>query len=185
MPNPKRRTRAPRQRHAAHHAPQRAHRVRLVARPRRWHRRRTIPCRLRRPRGLSARRVHEVGRRCTLAPPDPQLKGAWYPGGFNPRTYQVKNRFQTLRTKCNLHRYTWGVSSRVSTKRRRRSRREPRRGEARGREREPAEGRRRRPRPSPSDACSTASSPPVGLHKLNPVDPWLEGAWFPTLEPIK
>jgi hypothetical protein len=25
----------------------------------------------------------EVGR-CTLTPPDPQLKGAWYLGGFNP-----------------------------------------------------------------------------------------------------
>jgi adenylate kinase len=22
--------------------------------------------------------------RCTLTPPDPYLKGAWYPGGFNP-----------------------------------------------------------------------------------------------------
>jgi hypothetical protein len=22
--------------------------------------------------------------RCALTPPDPQLKGAWYPGGFNP-----------------------------------------------------------------------------------------------------
>jgi hypothetical protein len=31
-----------------------------------------------------------------LTPPDPQLKGAWYPGGFNPRTYQVRNRFQNL-----------------------------------------------------------------------------------------
>jgi hypothetical protein len=30
------------------------------------------------------------GPRCTLTPPDPQLKGAWYPGGFNPCTYQVK-----------------------------------------------------------------------------------------------
>jgi hypothetical protein len=41
-----------------------------------------------------------------LTPPDPQLKGAWYPGGFNPCTYQVKSRFQTLLSKCNLHRYT-------------------------------------------------------------------------------
>jgi hypothetical protein len=24
-----------------------------------------------------------VGGRCALTPPDPQLKGAWYPGGFN------------------------------------------------------------------------------------------------------
>jgi hypothetical protein len=31
-----------------------------------------------------------------LTPPDPQLKGAWYPGGFNPGTYQVKNRFQNV-----------------------------------------------------------------------------------------
>jgi hypothetical protein len=33
-----------------------------------------------------------AGRRA-LTPPDPRLKGAWYPGGLNPRTYQVKNRF--------------------------------------------------------------------------------------------
>jgi hypothetical protein len=31
----------------------------------------------------------EVGR-CTLTPPATQLKGAWYPGGFNPCVYQVK-----------------------------------------------------------------------------------------------
>jgi hypothetical protein len=37
-----------------------------------------------------------VGPWCTLNPPDPQLKGAWYPGGFNPRTHQVKTRFQSL-----------------------------------------------------------------------------------------
>jgi hypothetical protein len=50
----------------------------------------------------------KVGR-CTSTPPDPQLKGAWYPGGFNPCTYQVKNRFQKLPFKCNLHRsYTEG-----------------------------------------------------------------------------
>jgi hypothetical protein len=30
---------------------------------------------------------YQVGR-CTLTPPDPQLKGAWYPGGFNPRTFK-------------------------------------------------------------------------------------------------
>ena len=30
-----------------------------------------------------------VGRR-TLTPPDPQLKGARCPGGFNPCAYQVK-----------------------------------------------------------------------------------------------
>jgi hypothetical protein len=40
--------------------------------------------------------------RCTLTPPDPQLKGAWYPGGFNPCTCQVKNRFQNEPFKCNL-----------------------------------------------------------------------------------
>jgi hypothetical protein len=43
--------------------------------------------------------------RCTLIPPDPQLKGAWYPGGFNPRTYRVKNRFQNVPFKRNLHHY--------------------------------------------------------------------------------
>ena len=37
----------------------------------------------------------EVGRR-TLTPPDPQLKGAWSSKGFNPCTYQVKNRLQTV-----------------------------------------------------------------------------------------
>jgi hypothetical protein len=40
-----------------------------------------------------------------LTPPDPQLKGAWYPGGFNPCAYQVKNRFQSLLSICNLRRY--------------------------------------------------------------------------------
>jgi hypothetical protein len=39
---------------------------------------------------------------CTLTPPDPQLKGAWYPGGFNPCTYQVKNRFQNVPFKIQL-----------------------------------------------------------------------------------
>jgi hypothetical protein len=29
-----------------------------------------------------------------LTPPHPQLKGAWYPGGFNPCTHQVKPRFR-------------------------------------------------------------------------------------------
>jgi hypothetical protein len=37
----------------------------------------------------------EVGQ-CALTPPDPQLKGAWYPGGFKPCTYQVKTQFQNL-----------------------------------------------------------------------------------------
>jgi hypothetical protein len=30
-----------------------------------------------------------VGLLRALTPPDPQLKGAWYPGGFNPCTYKV------------------------------------------------------------------------------------------------
>jgi hypothetical protein len=47
---------------------------------------------------------YEAGR-CTLTPTDPQLKGAWYPGGFNPRTYQVKPRFQNVPFKFNLYRY--------------------------------------------------------------------------------
>jgi hypothetical protein len=46
--------------------------------------------------------------RCTLTPPDPQLKGAWYPGGFNPCAYRVKTRFQNVPVKCNLRRYTPG-----------------------------------------------------------------------------
>jgi hypothetical protein len=36
-------------------------------------------------------RTDAVGR-CTLTPPDPWLKGAW----FQPCTYQVKNWFQSL-----------------------------------------------------------------------------------------
>jgi hypothetical protein len=41
-----------------------------------------------------------------LTPPDPQLKGAWYPGGFNPCTYHAKNRFQSFAFQIqNLHRY--------------------------------------------------------------------------------
>jgi hypothetical protein len=31
-----------------------------------------------------------------LTPPDPSPKGAWYPGGFSPCTYQVKTWFQSL-----------------------------------------------------------------------------------------
>jgi hypothetical protein len=38
---------------------------------------------------------NEAGRR-TLTPPDAYLKGAWYPGGFNPCTYQVKTRFHKV-----------------------------------------------------------------------------------------
>jgi hypothetical protein len=48
--------------------------------------------------------------RCALTPPDPRLKGAWYSGGFNPCTYQVKNRFQNVPFKCNLQRYPVGLS---------------------------------------------------------------------------
>ena len=32
----------------------------------------------------------EVGR-CTLTPPDPQLKRAWYPGGFDPLNLSSEN----------------------------------------------------------------------------------------------
>jgi hypothetical protein len=32
----------------------------------------------------------------TLTPPDPQLKGARCPGGFNPRAFHAKTRFQSL-----------------------------------------------------------------------------------------
>jgi hypothetical protein len=31
---------------------------------------------------VAVKKLVEVGQ-CTLTPPDPQLKGAWYPGGFN------------------------------------------------------------------------------------------------------
>jgi hypothetical protein len=40
-----------------------------------------------------------------LTPPDPQLKGAWYPGGFNPCTCQTKTWFQAFAFKCNVYRY--------------------------------------------------------------------------------
>jgi hypothetical protein len=32
----------------------------------------------------------------TLTPPDPYLKGARYPGGFNPCAYRVETRFQNV-----------------------------------------------------------------------------------------
>jgi hypothetical protein len=32
----------------------------------------------------------------SLTPPDPSLKGAWYPGGFNPCVCQVKNLVSNL-----------------------------------------------------------------------------------------
>jgi hypothetical protein len=44
-----------------------------------------------------------------LTPHDPHLKGARYPGGFNPRAYQVKIRFQNVPFKrVNLRRYGGG-----------------------------------------------------------------------------
>jgi hypothetical protein len=49
-----------------------------------------------------------------LTPPDPQLKGAWYPGGFNPCTYQVKTRCQNVPFKRNLRRYIMGVLLQVN-----------------------------------------------------------------------
>jgi hypothetical protein len=45
---------------------------------------------------------HPGGGCARLPPPDPQLKGAWYPGGFNPCTYQVKTRFQSVPFKMQL-----------------------------------------------------------------------------------
>ena len=43
-----------------------------------------------------------------MTPPDPSLKGAWYPGGFNPCADQVKNRFQNVPFKCDVRRYAAG-----------------------------------------------------------------------------
>ena len=41
-----------------------------------------------------------------MTPPDPSLKGAWYPGGFNPCTYQVNNPVSKFAFQVhNLHRY--------------------------------------------------------------------------------
>jgi hypothetical protein len=50
--------------------------------------------------------------RCPLTPPDPYLKmkGAWYPGGFNPCTYQVNNRFQSFAFQMQLARYVVGYA---------------------------------------------------------------------------
>jgi hypothetical protein len=48
--------------------------------------------------------IRGVGR-CTLTPPDPTLKGAW----FQPSTYEVKTRFQNVPFKCNLHRCSGGL----------------------------------------------------------------------------
>jgi hypothetical protein len=65
--------------------------------------------------GRGAVRAHHavVGRR-PLTPPDPQLKAAWYPGGFNPCAYHVKIRFQSLLSKRNLHRYAVGQADAVA-----------------------------------------------------------------------
>jgi hypothetical protein len=44
-----------------------------------------------------------------LTPPDPRLKGASYPGGFNPRTYQAKTRFQNVLSKMQLAPLQFGI----------------------------------------------------------------------------
>jgi hypothetical protein len=50
---------------------------------------------------------HRKAGRRTLTPPDPQLKGAWYPGGFNPCTYQVKKTVPKFAFQVHsLHRYS-------------------------------------------------------------------------------
>ena len=41
---------------------------------------------------------HEVGR-CTLSPPYPQLKGAWYPGGFKPLPLNIIPGFKMCLSK--------------------------------------------------------------------------------------
>jgi predicted PurR-regulated permease PerM len=46
----------------------------------------------------------QVGR-CTLTPPDPQLKGAW----FQTLHLSSENWLQNLLSKCNLHRYTQAI----------------------------------------------------------------------------
>jgi hypothetical protein len=47
-----------------------------------------------------------AGRRGTLTPPDPQLKGTWYPGGFQTLTLEHQSWFQNVPFKCNPRRYT-------------------------------------------------------------------------------
>jgi hypothetical protein len=44
---------------------------------------------------------------CTLTPPDPQLKGAWFQT-HDLSPIKRKNRFQNLPFKCNVHRYDVG-----------------------------------------------------------------------------
>jgi hypothetical protein len=66
------------------------------------------------PFKCNLQRYTEVGR-CTLTPPDPQLKGAWYPGDFNPCSYQAKNPgSQNSPFKMQpLHRYTEEIAAAV------------------------------------------------------------------------
>jgi hypothetical protein len=54
---------------------------------------------------------HGGGLHSALTPPDPQLKGAWCPGGFNPCVYHVENRFQNVPFKCSLYRYDLGAQA--------------------------------------------------------------------------
>jgi hypothetical protein len=46
-----------------------------------------------------------AGPRCTLTPPDPQLIGAWYPGGFKPSPFAHQSWFQNGPFKRNLRLY--------------------------------------------------------------------------------
>jgi hypothetical protein len=49
----------------------------------------------------------------TLTPPDPQLKGARCPGGFNPRAYQARNPVSKFAFKWgSLRRYDAGSNCR-------------------------------------------------------------------------
>jgi hypothetical protein len=49
--------------------------------------------------------ANSVGR-CTLTPPDPYLKGAWYPGGFKPLPLNINPGFKICLSKFNLRRYS-------------------------------------------------------------------------------
>ena len=44
-----------------------------------------------------------------MTPPDPQLKGAWYPGGFKPLPLNINPGFKTCLSECNPRRYTSGA----------------------------------------------------------------------------
>jgi hypothetical protein len=50
----------------------------------------------------------------TLTPPDPQLKGARYPGGFNPCAYHVQIRYKIVPFKCNLRRCSEALKGRLT-----------------------------------------------------------------------